>query len=183
MDTTNEQLAEQYRTTGCKQTRSLLVERNRGLVVSIARRYASPQWMDDAVAEGLLALVMAIDTYNPAENVGVKFSAYASLCIRNNVLSILRNEKHQRGKIKRVLEMNHTIGNEDAPLEDTVNIQKAMRDAMLDVRERQVIECRYGLNGERMTLEQTGQQLNMSRQRVHQIEMEALRLLRRQVCK
>lgn len=55
----------------------------------------------------------------------------------------------------------------------------------LDPRERYVIMCRYGIepDGERsvgpiMTLEQIGQQLNMSRERIRQIESKALRRMK-----
>jgi RNA polymerase primary sigma factor len=50
----------------------------------------------------------------------------------------------------------------------------------LDERERKIIECYFGLNGdsEPMTLEVIGEMFNLSRERVRQIKHKALRKLR-----
>jgi RNA polymerase sigma factor (sigma-70 family) len=49
----------------------------------------------------------------------------------------------------------------------------------LTPRERNILELRYGLNGESaLTLEQIGQRLGLTRERVRQLEGEALRKLR-----
>jgi RNA polymerase primary sigma factor len=49
--------------------------------------------------------------------------------------------------------------------------------ASLPVREREVLELRYGLRGERLTLEQVGAVLNVTRERVRQIETRTLKKL------
>lgn len=49
----------------------------------------------------------------------------------------------------------------------------------LDDKQRQVLERRFGLNGcERATLEQVGQEIGVTRERVRQIQLDALHLLR-----
>ncbi len=49
----------------------------------------------------------------------------------------------------------------------------------LSDRERRIIELRYGLNGEQpLTLEKIGQRLELTRERVRQLEAEALKKLR-----
>jgi RNA polymerase primary sigma factor len=50
--------------------------------------------------------------------------------------------------------------------------------ASLPGREREILELRYGLRGERMTLEQVGRVLNVTRERVRQIETKTLEKLR-----
>ena len=45
-------------------------------------------------------------------------------------------------------------------------------------REREIIARRFGLNGSRETLEQIGELLNITRERVRQIEAQALTRLR-----
>ena len=51
---------------------------------------------------------------------------------------------------------------------------------LLSERQRSVIERRYGLNGtEICTLEQLAQDLELTRERVRQIQLEALSSLRR----
>jgi len=71
---------------------------------------------------------------------------------------------------------------EDVEQEVTVNLaQEALRDALeeLPEREREVIKLRYGLNGERdpESLEEIGRRLGVTRERVRQIEAEALERL------
>jgi RNA polymerase primary sigma factor len=50
--------------------------------------------------------------------------------------------------------------------------------ASLPQRDRQVLELRYGLCGERLTLEEVGRLLNVTRERVRQIETRTLQRLR-----
>lgn len=53
--------------------------------------------------------------------------------------------------------------------------------ADLNANQRQVLEWRYGLtDGQDLTLEQIGRQLNLTRERVRQIEQKALQFLQRQ---
>jgi RNA polymerase sigma factor (sigma-70 family) len=57
-------------------------------------------------------------------------------------------------------------------------VQDALRD--LNTRERDVVQRRFGLSGNRpQTLEEIGVQLNLSRERIRQIEQEALARMRR----
>ena len=56
-------------------------------------------------------------------------------------------------------------------------LEKAM-DSLTE-RERAVLEMRYGLNGEKpQTLEKIGSKMNVTRERIRQIEAKALRKLR-----
>ncbi len=56
------------------------------------------------------------------------------------------------------------------------NLRRAL--ALLPQREREVIELRYGLSGERpYTLEEVGRALNVTRERIRQIESHTLRKL------
>ena len=51
---------------------------------------------------------------------------------------------------------------------------------MLSEKQRKVIEYRYGLNGHEMaTLEELAERLSLTRERVRQIQIEALAQLRR----
>jgi RNA polymerase primary sigma factor len=57
--------------------------------------------------------------------------------------------------------------------------RKFVRDALgrLPERERRVLELRFGFEGESTSLEQIGRELSMSRERVRQVEREALHKL------
>jgi RNA polymerase primary sigma factor len=47
----------------------------------------------------------------------------------------------------------------------------------LEDRERAIVSLRFGLEGEPMTLEEIGRRLGVTRERVRQIEVQALRKL------
>jgi RNA polymerase primary sigma factor len=59
--------------------------------------------------------------------------------------------------------------------------KSALRRALetLSVRERRVLELRYGLNGEHpRTLDEVGRAFNVTRERIRQIENQSLKKLR-----
>ena len=51
--------------------------------------------------------------------------------------------------------------------------------SQLPLRERQILEMRFGLNGENQTLEEVGKRLKVSRERIRQLEKRGLERLRR----
>lgn len=51
-------------------------------------------------------------------------------------------------------------------------------EAILPERERDIVYKRFGFVGSPMTLEEVGQELNLTRERVRQLEVRALRRLR-----
>ena len=65
------------------------------------------------------------------------------------------------------------IANEN-DLKNEINISLSS----LDGRERDIIECYFGLNGEKMTLEMIGEEYNLTKERVRQIKEKAIRKLR-----
>ena len=67
-----------------------------------------------------------------------------------------------------------------SPADGLVDLRAALRQ--LRARDARVIRLRYGFDGEEQTLEQVGQQLNVSRERVRQIQCRALRKLRNVLC-
>ena len=73
---------------------------------------------------------------------------------------------------------------DDAPLEEEIDVslrEDALRRAVrkLPDREQEVISLRYGLNGDKapQSLEEIGRRLNLTRERVRQIETKALERL------
>lgn len=108
-------------------------------------------------------------------------------------------------EVRRVLAFNDRVASLDAPLDidPTLSIGEAIADehserpedklqmaevehyvqewmAELSEKQRWVIECRFGLNNQDVsTLEQLAEQLGVTRERVRQIQVEALQALRR----
>jgi RNA polymerase primary sigma factor len=76
------------------------------------------------------------------------------------------------------------IAAEGAPVEEEVHVnlsEDVLRHAVSDLpaRERQILQLRYGLNGDRdpKSLEEIGKTLGITRERVRQIERQALERL------
>ena len=80
-----------------------------------------------------------------------------------------------------------TLSNDcNDPLEDLSqtklqqNLEKWL--SLLSFKQRAVVERRFGLNGyDTMTLDQTGTEIGLTRERVRQLQTEALKLLRAQI--
>jgi RNA polymerase nonessential primary-like sigma factor len=108
-------------------------------------------------------------------------------------------------EVRQVLALNEHVASLDAPLDidPTMSIGESLADdavetpemqiqsaevvqlvtewiGMLGDKQRQVIEARYGLNGREVaTLEELAERLSLTRERVRQIQIEALAQLRR----
>lgn len=77
------------------------------------------------------------------------------------------------------------LPNNELPTTDNKLLMESLRkeivDALhtLDMRERNIIECFYGINQPEMTLEEIGVHFGLTRERVRQIREKALRKLRK----
>lgn len=90
---TAERIAE-YQQSGDIALRNEIVLRNMGLVrscaMSLRNMYIKYGDADDVVNEGVIALMDAIDTYDPLK--GAKFETYASLRIRGAIIDFIRKQ-------------------------------------------------------------------------------------------
>jgi len=74
--------------------------------------------------------------------------------------------------------------NEDVPMTDMPLVAESLKSEIqtalnvLSERERNVIECSYGINSPELTLEEIGEKFGLSRERVRQIKEKAIRKLR-----
>jgi RNA polymerase primary sigma factor len=82
-------------------------------------------------------------------------------------------------------EFGHFLTDESEPLPDEAAEVSLRRDALrsildaLSPRERQVLEMRYGLDGQQpRTLDEVGRAFNVTRERIRQIEHQSLKKLR-----
>lgn len=92
MDT--QRLLTLYKETGDEELKWPLVLRYEGLIKSAAMQirgvYSSFAQVDDIINEGILALLGAIDKYDPSK--GVKFETYVSKRIRGMVIDLARKQ-------------------------------------------------------------------------------------------
>lgn len=188
--------------TPLTETERAAVLRNRGLVYhtvfGLLRRYPHADYLKDELAsEGMLGLVRAVQLYDARL---AKFSTYACRAIAHRVLRVLRDNNLIH--IPQYLRQDKETGvpwpaafclPSLAPVDcaavaeqpefpvDQADQMRAVYRALreLTVLQRRIIRHRFGLNRERLTLEALGQRLGYTRERVRQIEQEALTKLRR----
>ena len=178
--------------------RNILVERNLRLVAHIVKKYnTGDRDMEDLISTGTIGLVKAINTYNPAK--GNKLGTYASRCIENELLMLLRQER----KSSREISLYEPIGadkegNEinlmdiiDSKEEDIlehmiadnhISLIYRLLSLTLTPREQEIIILRYGLYGQdALTQKEVASRLKISRSYVSRIEKRALEKLRQKL--
>ncbi len=74
-----------------------MVTQHYGLVVHQALNFViNKQDLDDYIQSGLIGLLKAIRNYNPDRS---KFSTFATVCIRNEILKYAKKQKRQKRQI------------------------------------------------------------------------------------
>jgi RNA polymerase sigma factor (sigma-70 family) len=163
-----------------------LINCNMRLVVSIAKRHAAQtDNFFELLSDGNVSLIRAVEKFDFSR--GNKFSTYASWAIMKNFARSIPEEKHRRER--------YVTGHEElfeaAPdtrtdeQECLASVEQAAHRVnrlleYLDPRERQIIRMRAGLdnNSEGMTLEEIGQQLGITKERVRQLNVRIMKKLR-----
>lgn len=175
--------------------RNLLVEHNLRLVAHIVKKYNTHERdMEDLISTGTIGLIKAINTYDISK--GNKLGTYASRCIENELLMLLRQER----KSSKEISLYEPIGSDkegneihlmdimectsDDALEQMIteyHMQTVyiLLDTVLTPREQEIITLRYGLRNQiPMTQRDVAEQMNISRSYVSRIEKRALEKLR-----
>lgn len=109
----NVELIKRYR-EGDEKARDLLVKRNIKLVFLVVNKVFPPKHFahEEAVSVGAIGLIKAINTFDV--NAGVKFTTYASTCIRNEVFMLNRNINVKKNKLQlSALSMDYTFDEDD----------------------------------------------------------------------
>ena len=170
------------------------IEKNLRLVAHIAKKYQNvDENMEDLISIGTIGLIKAIESFDAGKG---KLSTYASRCIDNEFLMLLRSKK----KNSREVSLFEPIGtdkegNEISLLDVIEQVQedvvermyeresirrlKILMQQVLTHREREIIELRYGLQtGTELTQREVGERFGISRSYVSRIEKRALLKLR-----
>ena len=178
--------------------RKKLIEHNLRLVVHIVKKYEGcGETQDDLFSIGTIGLIKAIDSFSSSK--GVKIATYAAKCIENEILMHLRANKRNF----QIASLSETIGTDkdggEITLIDVVNSgddsiadqlfhkdrMKLLSDNLdiLDEKEKEIIDLRYGINGKELTQREVAKKFNISRSYVSRIEKRALIKLLNQIKK
>lgn len=179
---------------GDEEAKQLLIEHNLRLVAHIAKKYAGGGAdTDDLVSVGTIGLMKAVSTFRP--EVG-RLTTYASRCIENEILMLLRASKKLKNNISfnepigadkdgNSILVSDLLGTDPNALSDEAEIRIESRRALalipklLTPREQKVVCLRYGLiGGAPKPQHAVAKLLGISRSYVSRIEKKALEKLR-----
>ena len=155
-----------------KLARDTLIVRNLRLVAHIAKKYQNvDEDMEDLISIGTIGLIKAIESFDSSKG---KLSTYASRCIDNELLMLLRFKKKTSREISlydpigtdkegNEISLLDVTGSEQSDVltkvEDAQHLEKlpSLIEERLNDRERLIIVLRYGLlSGEEMTQRSIG---------------------------
>ena len=180
---------------GDLEARHTLIERNLRLVAHISKKYqGGDEDMEDLISIVTIGLIKAISTFNYER--GNRLATYAARCIDNELLMYFRGKK----KTSREVSLYEPIGTDkegnQINLMDVVestekdvfeiielkgNTRKVyeMIPKVLNEREQEIIQWRYGLYNQRpVTQREIADKLGISRSYVSRIEKRALEKLK-----
>ncbi|MBL7134108.1 MAG: sigma-70 family RNA polymerase sigma factor [Phycisphaerae bacterium] len=166
-------------------TKNKIVRANLRLVVLIAKKHVGgAQSLFELISDGNVSLMLAVEKFDYSR--GNRFSTYASWAIiRNFARSVPRERYHldrfatgHEGILDIAAGLQIYDPNEVNPSELRESIDAVL--AQLKPRERAILIEHYGLDdqGQTVTFDQLGRHLGISKERVRQIEIQALKKLR-----
>ena len=186
-----------------KQYREQLAETNLGLVLAMSRRVRLSEIdFADLISEGNLALMRSVDKFDCGR--GFKFSTYACRAIlkafSRHGIKITAYRKRFGTEFDPIYEKSNHLevvrATHERECADEVKHIVLANKADLSEIERQVLGLRFGLDihgplssattamtpaatpGERFTLEQVGQMIGVTKERVRQLQNKALEKIR-----
>ncbi len=162
-----------------------IIRANLRLVVSIAKKHiGGAQTLFELISDGNVSLIRAVEKFDYSR--GFRFSTYASWAIMRNFARSVPKERylldHFATGHDEVLDVAASLRIYD-PNELNLSELRESLDVMmahLSSMERSILIDHFGLDeeGNAKTLDQLGRRLGISKERVRQIEIQALKKLR-----
>ena len=172
--------------------RNRLIEHNLRLVAHVVKKYNNTIYeTDDLISIGTIGLIKAVDSFNKSK--GIRLATYASRCIENELLMLMRSSKKQSREVSLFDPIGsdkegNTIQLLDICVAEEIDVIEQMEeqqqlkklhdyiDKVLTSREKEIILLRYGLKGgKEVTQRQIADKLHISRSYVSRSEMKALK--------
>ena len=177
--------------------RDALITHNLRLVVYIAKKFeSSTAGVEDMISIGTIGLIKAVNTFEPGKN--IKLATYASRCIENEILMVLRKNAQLRGEISideplsadwdgNELLLSDILGtDEDVVSRDIEN--EAEREMLLAAvselgpREQEIMQMRFGLcGGKERTQKEVAEAIGISQSYISRLEKKIIRKLRKKL--
>lgn len=185
---------------GDKKAREVLINHNLRLVAHIVKKYSNSLEADDLISVGTIGLIKAVDSFD--ENKGVLLSTYASRCIENEILMLIRANKKHKETISLNTVLSPKADSDDMELTNFIPAQDEeevfhqvergclMQDVIvamekyLSPMECEIMKYRYGICGyELKTQKEVAEIFNISRSYISRIESKCLKILQKNLLK
>jgi len=170
---------------GIKDVRDILIECNLRLVHKLASQHMqASQGLDELKSDAHISIMRAVEKFDYGR--GFKFSTYATWAIVKNFARSIPDEFTHRTKYMtghdEMLEHRMDTHTDESEMMMVAEQAKQRVNRLLehlDPRTREVIRMRTGIDGsEEMTLEQIGQHFGITKERVRQINVRGMKMLR-----
>ncbi len=184
---------------GNKDARNKLIEHNLRLVAHIVKKFETTRDdVDDLIGIGTVGLIKGIDTYK--DNNKVKLGTYAAKCAENEILMYFRLDKKNSKNVSLyeeisydkegnkitimdILKTNDIDYADELYKKDNIKLLNKYLN-ILNKREREIIEARYGLNNkDEHTQKDIAKKLHISRSYVSRLEKRATTKILREFMK
>ncbi len=185
--------------SGDEAVKDELVEHNLRLVVYIARRFQNTGVdLDDLISVGTIGLIKAVGSFSSEKN--VKLATFASRCIENEILMHLRRTVKLKNEVSFDEPLNVDGDGNELVLADVMGTDsdavykkiengvesELLKEALskLNVREKEIMEMRYGLNGgEEKTQREVADMLGISQSYISRLEKKIIVRLKKEFAK
>lgn len=156
--------------------------------------------IEDLISIGTIGLMKAINTYDTSKN--IKLATYASRCIENEILMYLRRNSRTKLEVSFDEPLNMDWDGNELLLSDILGTDEdiiykdieteaeitLLKSAMkiLDDRERQIIELRFGINSrenKELTQKEVADILGISQSYISRLEKKIMVRLRKEMQK
>lgn len=179
---------------GDKLAREKLITSNMRLVAHIAKKYSANSSYDDLLSVGSIGLIKAVDTFD--ENRAVSLATFASRCIENEILMLLRSNKKYNYEVSLFDKIGEDKDGNSLSIIDMLKIDEdcvfdgALNNVRREVfvkeiekiltkREFIILSLRFGLkNGKSYCQREVASLLKISRSYVSRIEKKAIEKLK-----
>lgn len=185
---------------GDTKAREILINHNLRLVAHIVKKYSNSLEADDLISVGTIGLIKAVDSFD--ENKGVLLSTYASRCIENEILMLIRANKKHKETISLNSVLSPKADSDDMELTNFISAEDEeevfhqvergclMQDVIvamnkyLSPMECEIMKYRYGICGyDLKTQKEVAEIFNISRSYISRIESKCLKILQKNLLK